>query len=57
MAARWLGVSRQRVYQLAQAGKIGWQKRDGLVLLNAVSVEARMRMLGKGERDGAGETP
>jgi excisionase family DNA binding protein len=50
MTARRLKVSRQRVYQLAAAGKLGWRKIDGMVLINAVTVEQRVKVMGKGNR-------
>lgn len=50
-AARRLGVSRQRVYQLTREGKISWRKMDGLVLINGTSVEDRVRARGKGKRN------
>jgi excisionase family DNA binding protein len=46
-AAKVLGVSRQRVYQLIDEEKVGARKVDGTVLVSAVSLEQRMRSLAK----------
>jgi len=42
MAAVMLGVSRQRVYDLAKRGALGWVKAHGTVLIARRSVEDRM---------------
>lgn len=44
--AKWmLRVSRQRVYQLIQAGALVAQKANGTVLVSQRSVEARIALL------------
>jgi hypothetical protein len=47
-AAKLLGVSRQRIYQLIGQSKLGSRKVDCTVLVSAVSIEQRMRSMEKG---------
>lgn len=41
-AARMLGVSRQRVYELIRQGGLAWCKMDNTVLVGRSSVEERI---------------
>ena len=49
-AAHMLGVSRQRVYQLLDDGKLMGRDIDGTILVSQRSIEGRIALL---EREGA----
>ena len=46
MAARELGVSRQRVYELIRNGGLAWCKMGSLVLVGRASIHARNALKG-----------
>jgi excisionase family DNA binding protein len=47
LAARELGVSRQRVYELIRNGGLAWCKMGLLVLVGRASIDARNALKGQ----------
>lgn len=45
VARRQLGVSRQRIYQLVQAGRLASCRVDGVLMISSVSLEERREWL------------
>lgn len=45
VARRMLGVSRQRVYQLVQCGRLAGARIDGVLLVSSASLEDRLKWL------------
>jgi excisionase family DNA binding protein len=49
-AAKSLGVSRQRIYQLTESGLLTWCKIGSVVLISNESINARMQKIRRVEK-------